>query len=336
MVYFAKKFKIVKLLVLTLILSSIFLSGQSLLVNAETKNVYLGGYPAGFTITTVGAEVLGLSDVVTDGGVVSPAREIGIKENDLILNTGGKETNTFEDIENVLNGCEGKTLMITIKRGEEVQIKEITPVLDLSGKYKLGLYVRDRLSGIGTITFIKNDGEFMALGHPICNEDEKVINIKKGEIFGCNIFGVERGERGKAGELRGMFINDIKIGIITNNLTVGIKGRLDSSFDKSKLSKIEIGEAHPGNASIFTTVEGETPKEFSIAIVKSDRYAKDNRNFVIKITDKKLLEIAGGIVQGMSGSPIVQDGKLVGAITHVFLNDPSRGFGINIENMLNA
>lgn len=298
--------------------------------------LYLGGYAAGFTITTKGAEVLGLSDVITDSGIFSPAKDAGIQEKDVILNIAGKETNSFEDLENILDSSKGKPLIITIKRGDEVQIKEITPVKDLSGKYKLGLFVRDRLTGIGTITYIKSDGEVMALGHPICAENEKPIEVKSGDLFACSIFGVEKGTRGKAGELRGMFISDARLGIITQNLTVGIKGKFDEGFDKSSLTEIEVGSGHPGNASIITTVDGTTPKEFSISIVKAEKTAKDNRNFVIKITDKNLLNIAGGIVQGMSGSPIIQDGKIIGAITHVFLNDPTRGFGIDIDKMLNS
>lgn len=306
-------------------------------VNADTEaKLYLGGYAAGFTIVTKGAEVLGLSDVITDLGVVSPAKDAGIQENDLILNIGGKETNSFEDLESVLDLSKGRPLMITIKRNDEILIKEITPVKDISGKFKLGLFVRDRLTGIGTITYVKKDGEVMALGHPIIAEDEKPIEIKSGELFSCSIFGIEKGIRGKAGELRGMFITDARLGVISKNLTVGIKGKLDDGFDKSNLSEIEVGTGHPGNASILTTVEGTVPKEFSISIVKFDKNSKDNRNFVIKITDKNLLQIAGGIVQGMSGSPIIQDGKIIGAITHVFLNDPTRGYGIDIEKMLNA
>lgn len=304
-------------------------------VNASSENIYLGGYAAGFTITTKGAEVLGLSEVVTESGVVSPAKEAGIVENDVILNISGKDTNTLEDLEKVLDNCAGKTLSVTVKRDNEIIKKEVAPVKDLSGKYKLGLYIRDKLSGIGTITFIKEDGVVMALGHPICNENNNVLDIVGGELYKCSIYGVEKGERGKAGELRGMFISDNKIGTVCENLSVGISGVIDISCNLSTLTKIKTGEAHTGSASIVTTIDGVTPSEYSISIVKVDKHSKENRNFVIKVTDKNLIELAGGIVQGMSGSPIVQDNKIVGAITHVFLNDPTRGFGISISNMMN-
>lgn len=304
-------------------------------VNAATENIYLGGYAAGFTITTKGAEVLGLSEVVTESGVVSPAKDAEIFENDLILNISGIDTNTLEDLEKVLDNCAGKTLIVTIKRGNEIIKKEITPVKDLSGKYKLGLYIRDKLSGIGTITFIKENGVVMALGHPVCNENNNVLEIVGGELYKCSIYGVEKGERGKAGELRGMFISDNKIGSICKNLPVGISGIIDKSYDLSSLKKIQTGEAHSGSATIWTTIDGVTPSEYDVSIIKVDKHSKDNRNFVIKVTDKNLIEESGGIVQGMSGSPIVQDNKIVGAITHVFLNDPTRGFGISISNMMN-
>lgn len=304
-------------------------------VNALDKStLYLGGFAAGFTVTTKGCEVIGISEVVSENGLRSPAKDAGIKEHDIILSVGGKETNTFEDIDAVLSDYKKGSLFITIKRDGETLIKELIPIKDLTGKYKLGVYVRDKLTGIGTITYVDKSGTVMALGHPICGDDDKAIEIKSGELFACNIYGVEKGERGKAGELKGMFLSEAILGYIDNNLAVGIKGRLCSTFDKSKLNEIEVGEGHIGEASIVTTVQGLNAEEFSVSIVKAEKNAKDNRNFVIKITDKKLLDIAGGIVQGMSGSPIVQDGKIVGAITHVFLNDPTRGFGISIQNML--
>lgn len=301
---------------------------------SESLKLYLGGYVAGFTINTKGAEVIGISDVVTESGVVAPAKDAGILPSDIIISIGGIETNSYDDINTALEASKGKPVIISLERSGEIMVKEVTPVKDLSGKYKLGVYVRDRLSGIGTITYFRSDNVFMALGHSICRENGVLINIRGGDLFRCNVIGVMKGERGKAGEIRGFNLEDVIIGNVTENLPVGIKGTVNDNFDKTNLKEVCVGEAKVGTASMYATINGDTPTEFSIEIVKIDGNAKDNRNFVIKITDSNLLEVAGGIVQGMSGSPIVQDGKIVGAVTHVFLNDPTRGYAIDINKML--
>lgn len=327
------RLKRLKLYIFAILLLCVIIP-QSIQAHAKPLTVYLGGFSAGFTIDTKGAEVIGLSEVVTDSGIKSPAKDTDIRVHDIILSLGGLETDEYEDIESALKNCEGKALDLSLKRNDEIILKKITPAKDLSGKYKLGLLLRDKLTGIGTVTFIKDNLEFMALGHAVCGANEKPIEISGGELYACSIFGIEKGTRGHAGELRGMFLNDAKMGYIDHNLTVGITGRISEKFDLSKLGKIEVGDAHPGKASLITTIDGIIPEEFSISIAKVDNQKKDNRNYVIVVTDDKLLEVAGGIVQGMSGSPIIQDGKIVGAVTHVFVSDPTRGFGISIQKML--
>lgn len=324
----------IKKAVIIAYLIALLFCGNHIIVSKATNDetLYLGGFTAGFTITTRGCEVIGLSEVVTESGIKSPAKDVGILERDVILNVGQAETNTFEEVDEVLSRHKGGSLLVTIKRDGEILVKEVAPVKDLSGKFKLGVYLRDKLTGIGTVTYVECNGEVTALGHPICAENDQPIELKEGKLYTCSVYGIEKGERGKAGELRGMFLSDSVIGVIDKNLAVGIKGKLNDNFSLKDLNKVEVGVAKQGAATIFTTVNGTT--QFSISIVKVDKNAKDNRNFVVKITDKKLIEISGGIVQGMSGSPIVQDGKIVGAITHVFLNDPTRGFGISIQNML--
>ena len=161
------------------------------------------------------------------------------------------------------------------------------------------------------------------------------MNVDKGNIYQCSIVNVVKGERGRAGELKGLFLNDKCIAAADTNCATGVYGNFNRDYDTSSLRSISIGEnVQPGKASIYTTVDGVKPKEYSVSIVKVDSRNKQNKNYVIKITDKDLLEQTGGIVQGMSGSPIIQGGKLVGAVTHVFLNDPTRGYGISIMNML--
>ena len=166
------------------------------------------------------------------------------------------------------------------------------------------------------------------------NNEYNEIDIFGGELYNCSITGCVKGERGKAGELRGVFVKNDPIGVIDKNLISGVYGQLSEDFDKTNLTQIEIGKASIGDACIYSTIDNNEPKRYSISIIKVDDF-QDNKNFVIKVTDKDLLETTGGIVQGMSGSPIVQNGKLVGAVTHVFINDPTRGFGINIFNMIN-
>ena len=165
------------------------------------------------------------------------------------------------------------------------------------------------------------------------------IEIQGGTVYGCIIYDVKKGVKGTPGELRGAFESRTVIGNASINCACGIYGDVSPTYDTSKLVRIEKGgidDVKIGKACIYTTVHGNEVKKYDISIVKTDKHNKDNRNFVIKIEDKQLLEISGGIVQGMSGSPIVQNGKLIGAVTHVFINDPTRGYGIGIDNMLNA
>lgn len=299
---------------------------------ADENCYYLGGMPAGFTFQSKGAYVLGTIEVITENGIVSPAKNENINVGDIILEINNKEVNNSIDIENAITN--NNTVTLKIKRNNEIFSKNITPVKDINGKYRLGVYVRDTINGIGTITFINNK-RFASLGHPVLDENNDIIELKSGTLYDCYITGCIKGDRGKPGELKGIFTKTLAIGSADKNLKEGLYGNISDTYDVSKLTKIELGEATPGYASIFTTIEGNTPKEYKINIVKVDNDNDANKNFVIKISDKELLQNTSGIVQGMSGSPIVQNNKLVGAVTHVFINDPSRGFGISIKNMIN-
>ncbi len=318
------------ILLLLLAIITFFSAGYSK-AYAKSNQVYLGGMPAGFSLFTRGATVVGLCDVVTENGLISPSKNVGICVGDTILYIDEYEINNALDIEKALET--GGTKLLTLSRNDELILEKVSTVKDMSGHNKLGVFVRDDVSGIGTITFINGD-RFASLGHPVLDESGELLKITGGKLYNCNITGRVKGERGKAGELRGLFIRSKEIACIEKNQEVGVFGKLNSSFDRSNLTKIEIGQAHMGNASIFSTIDGKSPKEYSISIVKVDNNS-ETKNFVVKITDSELISSTGGIVQGMSGSPIVQDGKLVGAITHVFINDPTRGFGVAISNMLN-
>ncbi len=294
------------------------------------NSVYLGGMTAGFSLYTNGGEILGVCDVITDKGLISPAKEIGLVEGDVILKINDYEINNALDIDNAIRN--GGNLIIEYKHCGQKIIKQIKAAKDINGHYKLGVFIRDSINGIGTITFI-NGKRFASLGHPVVDENGSEIAISGGNLYKCSISSCSKGERGKVGELKGAFIKTNPIAKIEKNLDCGVYGDITKAYDTSNLTKINIGSASMGDAYIYSTIDGNTPKKYSISIVKVDN--NGNKNFVIKITDKSLLEKTGGIIQGMSGSPIVQNNKLVGAITHVFINDPTRGFGIKIDNMLN-
>lgn len=320
--------KIRRLIILCLFsFCMIFTSGKS--VFAEETTIYLGGMPAGFYLETRGAYVVGLCDVITENGLISPSKEQGIEVGDKILFINNVEINNADDIEKAIRDGDEKNVIIERKgKRESFTVK---PALDVNKKPRLGVFIREGINGIGTITYIKND-EFAALGHPVLDDDGNILNVIDGKIYDCNITSYVKGERGKPGELRGVFVRGFEKGIISKNTENGVYGKLNK-IDKSKLTTITTGEAKAGNAYILTTIEGFEPKKYSISIVKCD---EDERikNYVIKVTDENLLKTTGGIVQGMSGSPIIQNNKLVGAVTHVFVNDPSRGFGISVNNML--
>lgn len=314
-----------------ILIFSVFFSSFGFTVYADREELFLGGYAAGFTLTTKGAHVVGLSDVITENGIISPAKAAGVQAGDVIIKIDDLDVNDADEIEKAVKDARSKT--ICVKRNDEYLFFTVTPVKDICGNVKIGVFVKDDMNGIGTITFIKGN-KFGSLGHPVLNDSDKIMEISGGKIFPCEINGLIKGERGTPGELRGTF--DIKKteGTIQKNTTSGVFGTLNENFDKKSLTKISEGIAKVGAAKIYSTITGQTPQEYDICIVKTDDHS-DTKNFVIKITDKDLLNLTGGIVQGMSGSPIVQDGKLVGAVTHVFVNDPARGFGISIKNMLN-
>ncbi len=304
---------------------------------AEEKSVYVGGMSAGFTLKAGGAQIIGMCEVVSESGVCSPALKAGLRAGDKIAKINNIEIETVEELNELVNKSQGKALNIEVHRGKEISEISITPTKDkLSSQYKIGVLVRDCVSGIGTITYVEENGRFGALGHSVIDEDKQQMKISDGMVYECSIVGVSKGVRGRAGELRGMFLNDKTFGNAEKLCDCGIFGKISNEFDKNDLEKTSADSKNvkPGSAYIYSTVNGVCPKRYEIEIVKVDKKNKENKNYVIKIVDEDLISETGGIVQGMSGSPILQEGKIVGAITHVFLNDPTRGYGINIETML--
>ena len=318
---FGKKLFKTLLIFITVLICSFTVSPLS--ANADTESLYLGGFPAGFTLSTTTVEVVGICDVITSEGLRSPAKECGIRTGDIIDKINGVEVNSTGDINKILSEQYKRFIISVIRNGENLEF-EINPVSDRSsGSKKLGILVKDSINGIGTVTYIDGKNKkFASLGHPVSNAVNKMIEINGGTVYGCVIYDVKKGVKGTPGELRGAFESGRVIGSAVLNCGCGIYGNLDDGFNTSKLTKIDKGnidEVKIGKACIYSTVHGNEVKKYDISIVKTDKNNKDNRNFVIKIEDEELLEISGGIVQGMSGSPIVQNGKLIGAVTHVFV-----------------
>ncbi len=306
--------------------------------DAAEKKVYVGGMTAGFTLKTGGAQIIGMSEVLTEEGISSPALQAGLKAGDIIYKAGGIRVESITDLNEIVNKSKGKRLIFEIGRGEERFSVEIAPEKERgTDKYKIGVLIRDSVSGIGTVTYIdKENGRFGSLGHTVTGENRRELQIVNGAVYECNVVGVHKGIRGKAGELRGIFLNDKPLGNADKLCDCGIFGQISEEFVMDELfcAVASSDEAKPGKAYIYSTVEGVSPQKYEIEIVKVDKRNKENKHFVIKVTDEKLIEETGGIVQGMSGSPIIQKNKLIGAVTHVFLNDPTRGYGIDVEKML--
>lgn len=332
--------KVLKILILFVAIFAFTIPFASNSALAEENYLYLGGFPAGFVLNTKTVEVIGVCEVITEDGIRSPAREAGIKTGDIIDKINGEEVNASSDINNLLSK-EYKKYEIEILRGDETLKLAVEPAKEMTtGGKRLGVLVKDSINGIGTVTYIDGKNKkFASLGHPVSDSNNNLIEINGGTIYGSLIYDVKKGVRGTPGELRGAFENGVVIGKAKINCSCGVYGDLSDSFDCSKLlkiSKANIDEVQIGSAYIYTTIYGTDADKYRISIVKVDKGNKENRNFVIKIDDDRLIEKTGGIVQGMSGSPIVQNGKLIGAVTHVFVNDPTRGYGIGIDNMLSS
>ena len=320
---------------LSFFLFLLFLFSPAVPTAAEAKEVYLGGMPAGFSLRLNGVQIVGISDIVCGDKVVSPARDARLQIGDLICSLNGSEIDSVSDLEKEVSS--GNKMQLCYLRGNQKMSTVIEPVLDsASSQYRIGVLIRDSVSGVGTITCIDaHTYRFGSLGHPVLDESRQKMEIAQSVVYRCSIIGVNKGVRGKAGELRGIFIKANPLGVAKQNSDTGIFGVYDAESTKGleKIMTAPISEAMPGKAEIITTVDGFQAERYRIELVKVDECNKENKNFVLKITDQRLLSMTGGIVQGMSGSPILQNGKLIGAVTHVFLNDPTRGYGIGIEKM---
>ena len=274
-----------------------------------------------------------------NGSKSSPAKDAGFKAGDIITHINETEIKSPDDIKGELEKCEGDPLTVRIERnGQQTQLT-ITPRVGENGQYELGLWLRDGLMGLGTVTYYDRDsGMYGALGHPISDSvSESVLPVEDGEIFSTKVTDVVKGKSGTPGQLQGDIDIDSSIGTIEGNTKYGIYGKLEKDDIADSKSEMEIAgekEIEIGKAYIISAVSGETKQyEVEITRVYSGRTGK---TMMFTVTDDELIGQTGGIVQGMSGSPIIQNGKLIGAVTHVLVNDPKKGYGIGIETMLKA
>ncbi len=306
--------------------------------------VVAGGIAVGVSMDTRGIMVLGTGYVNgTENKVYEPAKGI-LQAGDMILQAGGKILKNKEDLMQVVEQNGEKSMEFLVDRNGVQQTVAITPVFSQEdNSCKIGIWVRDSTQGIGTITYFNPDNNtFGALGHGVYDVDtQELMQIKNGQITQSSIIDVKKGEKGEPGALTGNVGRDLVLGSIAINTEVGIYGTVEdgkqSYFTGKKLPIALQQDIKEGKASILSNIEGEEVKEYDVEIESVNRYSKnESKGMVIKITDEELLSKTGGIVQGMSGSPILQNDKIVGAVTHVFVNEPTKGYGIFIENMLKA
>jgi stage IV sporulation protein B len=300
--------------------------------------VVICGTPFGIKMFTNGVVVVGLADIKTNLGILNPASEAGLKAGDIILSVNGKAVATNTDVENAVERCSGGEMKLVVRRGQQKLSVAVRPVRSESdGLYKVGIWVRDSTAGIGTLTFYDPSEKcFAGLGHGICDSDTgQLMPLLSGDIVPVTISGVTRGQKGTPGELRGYFSDSKAIGNLSENVPEGVYGTMEKPVSGIPMHIAMKQDVVTGPVKIYTTISGNTPKYYDAQIERIDyRENVQSKNLVLRITDQNLLTQTGGIVQGMSGSPIIQNGKLVGAVTHVFVNDPTRGYGIFAENMM--
>jgi stage IV sporulation protein B len=297
----------------------------------EDVKVYAGGVPFGIKFSTKGAVVIGFEDEAKN-----PAYKAGLRLHDTITKVNGQEISSAAQLSTVVETREDIELTY-VRAGKENKVRFKAKYSESEKKYTLGIWLKDSGAGIGTLTYVMNDGSFGGLGHGICeNETGELTPILNGSVLGVTINGLAKGQRGVPGELKGYF-NSSKTGTIYKNTEVGVFGALIDIPSEIKGKSYSLGlkdEIKEGKAKVICTLDDNVRREYDVEICAINRNAQGNKCFTVKILDENLLAKTGGIVQGMSGSPIIQNGKLVGAITHVLVNDPTTGYGIFIENMI--
>lgn len=320
------------------------LSSSEVEVRAPQKLIPCG-QSIGVTLQSKGVMIVGQAPIESkEGKKIFPAKEAGLQVGDIILKIDEKEVRTDQDVLNAIQqaGKEKGNAGIEFKHQNQILLKTITPIYCVeTGRYRIGLFVRDQAAGVGTLTFFDPlSNKYGALGHVINDADtNQKIEVANGKIMASTIYAIEKGMRGHPGEKVGTFVTDSNFtGTIEKNTLTGIfgtlKGKITNPYFKEAIPVGWESEVEEGPAKIYTVINGEKIEEFDISIERVMKNRTDSKNMILRVTDQKLLNITGGIIQGMSGSPIVQNGKLIGAVTHVFVNDSNRGYGVFIQNML--
>lgn len=303
---------------------------------ASARELIPVGHTVGIKLFARGVLVVGLTPGKT------PAKSCGLEKGDVILKCNGAAVTSSEQFQSMLQSAEGETVDLQVSRESSRKTMSVRPEQNDRGDWAIGAWIRDSMAGIGTMTFYDPAvGVFGALGHGITDTDTaQLMPFSSGSILPSTVKAVKKGEAGAAGELRGDFDLTAQLGTLSANTDCGVFGRLeDDGFTENLRSAMPVAaasEVENGPAAILSNVEGDTVKEYRVEITKLSSDSNDPRDLLVTVTDPELIAATGGIVQGMSGSPILQNGKFVGAVTHVLLNDPTRGYGIFIENMLDA
>lgn len=301
----------------------------------DVIKVCLGGFPVGLKLYADGVVVVDTESVDTENGLVDTAKRAGIKIGDVIKYVNGIRVYTNKEVSDLIEASNGEEMKLTVIRNDESLELSFSAEFSASeNKYKAGMWIRDSSAGIGTVTFCTQGKYFASLGHAVCDIDTKqVIPISQGDTTDVSIVNIIKGKSGAAGEICG-YLESEKTGDVLYNGDLGVYGKFEELPSTQILEIAYADEVETGEATIFTTLENGKTEEFTVQITSIDKKSQDNKNLIVKITDENLISKTGGIIQGMSGSPIVQNGKLVGAVTHVFLNDSTGGYGIFAETML--
>ncbi|MEA4902450.1 SpoIVB peptidase [Desulfitobacterium sp.] len=305
-----------------------------------------GGQSIGVSLQAKGVMVVGQAAVTgSDGKQSFPAKEAGIEVGDVILKIENQDVKTDQDVANAIHQAgqkQGYADILCSRNGQYLQKRITTIYCPETHRYRVGLYVRNEAAGVGTLTFYDpQTGKYGALGHVINDADtNQKIEVANGSVIASSIYAIEKGRRGHPGEKVGSFVSQsLFTGNIERNSISGIfgtmQGKVTNPYFNDAVSVAWEAEIKEGPAKIYTVLDGEKIEEFDVQIERVMHNRTDSKNMVIRVVDQRLLDRTGGIIQGMSGSPIIQEGKIVGAVTHVFVNDATRGYGVFIQNMLN-
>ena len=302
----------------------------------ERDHVIPGGDAFGLRLFTDGVMITQISSVNGKAGAVIPAKKAGLRPGDVITEIDGVRVTSNAQLAQTVQNSKGQKMKVSFTRNGSQKSTAITPAAAADGAYRIGIWVRDSTAGVGTVTFTDpQSGVIAGLGHAICDSDAgEIMPVREGEMVRAEVRGCIKGTPGTPGELCGFFHNDV-IGTVELNCEGGVYGLAAERPDTAgSLPVALINEVVTGKAQIIATVDKTGPQRFDIEITRFFRAASQEKNMIIRITDKRLLAITGGIVQGMSGIPILQNGRLVGAVTHVFVNDPQQGYAIFAQSMV--